>query len=113
MAYNKINRAIYWWIIGELGIAGAAAALAFITSETVIGSYVFGGIAVHRVYKITKTLNGILKFARLGTRFGKAYRTIRSSYENYKKLNYMQRSWKMYKKLRKLKSRYDFAHYGG
>lgn len=113
MAYNKINRAIYWWIIGELGIAGAAAALAFITSETVIGSYVFGGIAAHRVYKITKTLNGILKFARLGTRFGKAYRTIRSSYENYKKLNYMQRSWKMYKKLRKLKSRYDFAHYGG
>lgn len=113
MAYNKINREITWWIYKELAIAGSAAALAFFTSETVIGSYVFGGIAAHRVYKITKTLNGILKFARLGTRFGKAYRKIRSSYENYKKLNYMQRSWKMYKKLKKLKSGYDFVHYGG
>jgi hypothetical protein len=113
MAYNKINRAIYWWIGKELAIAGAAAALAFITSETVIGGVVFGAVAAQRVYKITKTLNGILKFARLGTRFGKVYRTIRSSYENYKKLNYMQRSWKMYKKLRKLKSGYDFVHYGG
>lgn len=113
MAYNKINREIYWWIGKELAIAGAATALAVITYKTVIGSYVFGGIAADRVYKITKTLNGILKFARLGTRFGKAYRKIRSSYENYKKLNYMQRSWKMYKQLKKLKRGYDFVHYGG
>ena len=113
MAYNKINREIYWWIGKELAIAGAAAALAFVTSETVIGGVVFGAVAAQRVYKITKTLNGILKFARLGTRFGKAYRKIRSSYENYKKLNYMQRSWKMYKQLKKLKRGYDFAHYGG
>lgn len=110
MAYNKINRGIYWWIGKELAIIGASAAIGVIFSWTGIGALAGSAVIAHRIYKISKFLNGVLKFARLGSKVNIAYRNLR----RYQKTKSAWERTKIgYKIIKRLKRTNDIVYYGG
>ena len=92
---------------------GASAAIAAIIGSIggPIGSVLAASAAVaYRVYKISKTLNDILKFARLGTKVYKAYRNLR---KYYRTKSYWERTKMGYKFIKRLKRTNDIVYYGG
>ena len=110
MAYNKINRGIYWWIGKELAIIGASAAIGTMMAGPIGTVLVGSAMTAYRAYKVSKFLNGVLKFARLGNKVNKAYRNFR----RYQKTKSAWERTKMgYKIIKRLKRTNDIVYYGG
>lgn len=110
MAYNKINRSIYWWIVRELAIIGASAAIGTLLGGPIGTALVGAGMTAWRAYKVTKFVNGILKIARLGSKVNKVYRNFRR-YQKTKSV--LERTKMGYKIIKRLKRTNDIVYYGG